>query len=206
MNGLLVAAVVALWVVVLALAAVVLGLARQVGVLLERVSPAGALDTGAGLEPGAEVPQLSVEAIDGRVIEVGERSEDGRSRLIFFVSPTCPMCDSLLPVVRSLAETEADWLDVVLASDGADEDHVGFVRRKGLTDVPYVVSELLGRTFRVAQLPYGALVDEEGRLAAAGLTNSREHLESLLEAKRRGHASIQSFLASEDGSADLPVV
>ena len=56
MEALLIAAVVSLWIVVLVLAAVVLGLARQVGVLLERVAPAGALDTGRGLAPGQSVP------------------------------------------------------------------------------------------------------------------------------------------------------
>ncbi len=198
MNAFLVAAVVMLWIVVLALGAVVLGLARQVGVLLERVAPAGALDTGAGLEPGALVPELRVETLDGSVVEIGGRNAEGRSRLLFFLSPTCPMCDSLLPVVKDLARAESGWLDVVLASDGPEEDHARFIERKGLGALPYVVSEGLGRTFRVAQLPYGALVDEAGRLAAAGLTNSREHLESLIEAKRSGHASIQSYLRRDE--------
>lgn len=200
MNALWIASVVALWIVVLVLAAVVLGLARQVGVLLERVAPAGALDTGAGLEPGSLVPELRVETIDGRVVEVGGAQAGARSRLFFFLSPTCPMCEALLPVVKDLAHSEREWLDVVLASDGPEEDHAGFVARKGLEGLPYVVSEGLGRTFRVAQLPYGALVDESGRLAAAGLTNSREHLESLLEAKRSGHASIQDYLHRGDAT------
>ncbi len=195
MNGLWVAAVVILWVVVLILAAVVLGLARQVGVLLERVSPAGALDTGRGLAPGEAVPALRVVTLDGVDIEVAGASETGRSRLFFFVSPTCPICESLLPSVRGVQQGEEDWLDVVLASDGSDLDHDAFVRRKGVADLPYVVSESLGRLFGVGHLPYGALVDEEGRLAAAGLINTREQLESLIEAKRSGHPSIQSYLA-----------
>jgi methylamine dehydrogenase accessory protein MauD len=201
-NALLIAAVVSLWVVVLVLAAVVLGLARQVGVLLERVSPAGALDTGKGLAPGEPVPSLRVSTLDGETIEIGGVRADGRSRLFFFVSPTCPICETLLPIVRHLARVERDWLDVVLASDGSDMDHATFRRRKGVNELPYVVSETLGRTFRVAQLPYGALVDDSGRLAAIGLVNTREHLESLIEASRSGYPSIESYLVRKD----LPVV
>ena len=39
-------------------------------------------------------------------------------------------------------------------------------------------------------------------LIAKGLVNSREHLESLFEARRQGHASIQDFLKGKrpDGS------
>ena len=41
----------------------------------------------------------------------------------------------------------------------------------------------------------------ETRLASLGLINSREHLESLFEAKERGVASIQDFLARRNGGA-----
>jgi hypothetical protein len=36
-------------------------------------------------------------------------------------------------------------------------------------------------------------VDDHGILRARGLVNSREHLESLFEAKRRGVGSLQEF-------------
>ena len=47
-----------LWVVVLVLAVAVLALARQVGVLSQRVSPVGALMADRGLRPGDPAPQL----------------------------------------------------------------------------------------------------------------------------------------------------
>ncbi len=52
----------------------------------------------------------------------------------------------------------------------------------------------LGLRFRVGQLPHAALVGENGVVVAAGLTNTREHVESLLEAKRRGVGSLQEYL------------
>jgi methylamine dehydrogenase accessory protein MauD len=82
----------------------------------------------------------------------------------------------------------------VLASDGDAERQRRFVEDKALGKFPYVLSEHLGRSFGVAKLPYAVLVDEAGKLAATGLVNTREHLESLFIAKERGVASIQQFL------------
>ena len=62
------------------------------------------------------------------------------------------------------------------------------------------VSEALGRGFGVTKLPYAALVDEHGRVASMGLINSREHLESLFEAKERGVATLQDFLVERSAA------
>jgi methylamine dehydrogenase accessory protein MauD len=48
-------------------------------------------------------------------------------------------------------------------------------------------------TYQVGKLPYAVLLDESGTLVAQGLSNSREHLESLFEAKRLRVASIQEY-------------
>src|SRR5207248_10878239 len=128
----------------------------------------------------------------GQVAIGGERG--GRSQLLFFLAPDCPICKSLLPALRTCAQAERGWLDVVLASDGPGEDHASFVCTHHLQAFDYVVSEPLGRAFGVAKLPYATLIDEQGRIASMGLINSREHLESLFEAKERGVATWQEFL------------
>jgi len=194
MSELALISIVLLWIVVIALALAVFALSRQIGVLLERVAPAGALLTGKGLAPGETAPEVDARDLAGATVHVGGTRDDGRSTLVFFMSPTCPMCDAVLPAVRSLARAERDWLDVILASDGDEADHEGYVHRKNLATFPYLVSRELGLRFRVGQLPHAALVDERGIVVAAGLTNTREHLDSLLEARRRGVSSIQEYM------------
>lgn len=193
MIEVIVASIVLLWITVIGLLLAVLGLSRQIGVLLERVAPAGALMTGKGLKPGETAPELNLISISGESVHVGGERSNQRSTLVFFLSPTCPMCDAVVPAVRSLARSERGWLDVVLASDGDDADHAAYVRRKKLGDLPYVVSRELGLRFRVGQLPHAALIGENGVVVAAGLINTREHLDSLLEAKRRGVGSMQEY-------------
>jgi len=193
-NALMMTSMVLLWVAVIALALAVLGLGQQVGVLLERVAPGGALMTGKGLKPGEAAPELNLSTVYGDPLHLGGVRSDGRSTLVFFLSPTCPMCDAVVPAVRALARSEKAWLDVVLASDGDDADHAGYIERKDLKGMPYIVSRELGLRFRVGQLPHAALIGENGIVVSAGLTNTREHLDSLLEAKRRGVGSLQEFL------------
>jgi methylamine dehydrogenase accessory protein MauD len=183
-----------LWVAVLVLAALVVALLRQVGVLYERVAPAGALVTGAALQVGEAAPVVAASDLAGATATVGGPSPDGRGTLLFFLSPTCPVCKTLLPVVRRIAREEARTLRVVLASDGPAAEHAAFVREAGIGDLPYLLGTELGLAYRVGKLPHAALLDGAGVLRAQGLVNTREHLESLFEAKERGVASLDAYL------------
>ncbi|HEX4648457.1 MAG TPA: methylamine dehydrogenase accessory protein MauD [Steroidobacteraceae bacterium] len=186
---------VALWILVLVLAAVVLALVRQVGVLHERIAPAGALILQRGLAVGEPAPLLEVADLEGQAHRLGAARADRRSTLLLFVSPTCPVCKSLLPAVKSSRRDERRWLEVILASDGDSTEQREFVRNQGLDGIPYVVSGALGLAYQVSRLPFAALLDEQGILRARGLVNSREHLESLFEAKRLGVASLQQYFS-----------
>jgi methylamine dehydrogenase accessory protein MauD len=197
MQALLVSNVV-LWIMVVVLAAVVVALTRQIGVLYERVAPAGALTMGRGPVVGEAAPVVPLDDLVGRRHTLGAARADGRSTLLFFLSPTCPVCKTLLPVLRSAARTEAAWLDVVLASDGTRAEHEAFVQTERLGEFPYVLSPMLGMTWHVEKLPYAALFDADGIVRAKGLVNTREHLESLFEAKERGVASIQDWAAGRE--------
>ncbi|WP_245654020.1 thioredoxin domain-containing protein [Novosphingobium rosa] len=188
-----------LWIAVIVLAVLVAALVRQVGVLHERIAPAGALTLHQKVSVGEKPTALTLDTLDGGRITVG--GGGARSQLVFFASPDCPVCKVLLPIVRSAARAESDWLDIVLAGDGSASAYRRLVADHGLEGVPLVLSEALGRAFGVSKLPYAVLIDEEGRLASLGLINNREHLESLFEAKERGVASIQDFLARRQGGA-----
>ncbi|MEM1090356.1 MAG: methylamine dehydrogenase accessory protein MauD [Pseudomonadota bacterium] len=196
MENALMISVVLLWVVVIGLIMVVIALARQIGILHERIAPAGALSTGGGPKVGDAAPSLAVKDLAGEVHHLGPAEvslADAKSQLIFFLAPSCPVCKTLLPVIRSSARAERGWLDVMLASDGELEKQQAFIEREKLDDFPYVLSTELGMTYQVDKLPYAVLIDEQGILRAKGLVNSREHLESLFEAKKTGIASIQEY-------------
>jgi len=185
---------VVLWLVVIGLALTVLALTRQIGLLHERISPVGALSPQAKVKVGDPAPELALIDIHDRPLQIGGASKDESRTLLFFLSPTCPVCDTLLPTVERVARTEVPRVRVILASDGVPEEHHPFVADKRISHLPYVLSAPLGMTYGVAKLPFAVLIDEEGIVAAQGLVNTREHLESLFEAQRQGVASIQEYL------------
>jgi len=193
MTDALVVSNVLLWAVILVLLVMVLGLARQIGILYERVAPMGALMLDSGPKVGEPAPVFALESISGGAIAVGGAGK-ARSQLLFFLSPTCPVCKKLLPILRSVQHSERAWLDVLLASDGDRAEHLAFYRSAKLADFPYVLSADLGMALKVGRLPYAVLIDEDGRIRAKGLVNSREQLESLFTAKELGVASVQEFL------------
>jgi methylamine dehydrogenase accessory protein MauD len=185
-----------LWIAVLALAAVVVALVRQIGVLHERLAPAGALSLASGAKVGVAAPVLTVDDLTGVAHTVGAPVSDGRDTLLFFLSPSCPVCKVLLPVLGSIEHAESGRLRVLLASDGPRAEHEAFVARERLP-FPYLLSAPLGVAYRVGKLPWAVLIDAAGVVRASGLVNSREHLESLIEAKALGVASIQEWVARE---------
>jgi methylamine dehydrogenase accessory protein MauD len=192
MNEALIVSNLVLWVVVLALLVAVFALARQVGILHERVAPMGALMMDHGPKVGTASPVFTLTDLAGRPVNIGAPSLS--STLLFFLSPTCPVCKKLLPIVKSTAASERRWLSIVLASDGDEVEQRKFIRRAGLEAFPYVLSTNLGVTYHVSKLPYAVLLDERGIVRAKGLVNSREQLESLFTAKDLGVASIQDFV------------
>ncbi|MBK7059746.1 MAG: methylamine dehydrogenase accessory protein MauD [Rubrivivax sp.] len=183
-----------LWVAVLSLLVVVIALSRQIGILYERIAPMGALMLDSGPKVGDAAPVFVLPTLDGAELQLGAPAP--RSTLLFFLSPTCPVCKKLLPILKSVKKAEGERLEIVLASDGDAAQHRDFRRRAELGAFPYVLSAELGMRYQVGKLPYAVLVDEAGRVRAKGLVNSREQLDSLFAAHELGVASVQDYLGS----------
>lgn len=193
MNEALLISNLLLWVAVLVLLVAVIALARQVGILYERIAPMGALMMDSGPQVGSAARVFDLPLLGGAgTLSLGAAGT--RSTLVFFLSPTCPLCKKLLPILKSIRAAERGWLDVVLASDGEAPAHQVFRRAAGLEDYPYVLSAELGMHYRISKLPYALLIDQTGHLRAKGLVNSREQLESLFAARDLGVGSVQDYL------------
>lgn len=188
------------WVVIALLAVMMVGLLRQVGMLHERLGPVGALTLPGGPKVGDIAPAFDLPSLTGGQVRVGGMNEDGASTLLFFLSPTCAICKTMLPILLSMAR-EHGGTRLVLASDGDEERQMKLIIQEKLTDYPFVLSTDLGRAHGVAKLPYAVLLDAEGRIVAKGLVNNREHVESLFEAQRSGIASIQDYLTRRNAAS-----
>jgi methylamine dehydrogenase accessory protein MauD len=189
-----------LWGVVLLLTVTVLALARQVGVLHERVAPAGALISGAGPGVGEKSPKMEVHALAGNAITVGGPLAAGKAMLMLFVSQTCPICKKLIPIAVNFAKSER--LDVLFVGDADLAEQKKLIAQFDLDEHCFVNGPEVGMAYRVDKLPYAVLLDDQGVIAAKGLVNSREHFESLIIAKETGYATIQSYLNARSEAAE----
>lgn len=187
-----------LWIVVGALSLMVLALARQVGVLHERLTPVGALTNASGPAIGKPAPLLRATALDGATHEIG--THRARPLLMFFVARSCPICKVLIPVAQDVARKEQ--IDLLFFGDGERAEQEALLADFAIPPQHFVNSTEIGLIYQVDKLPHAVLLDEHGILVAKGLVNSREHLESLLVARETGFASVQSYLKAQRVAAE----
>ena len=208
MEALLVSNII-LWIVVIALSLLVLALARQVGILHERVAPAGALLPTTGPKVGELTIPLELKTLSGSQLTLGGAGSSRLATFILFISPTCPVCKALVPTAKALINSEKSRIQLIFASDGPDTDreltqHKSYIKDLKITDYPYIISQQLGMSFEVSKLPFAVLIGSDGILKSKGLVNTREHMESLIESMDSGVATLQEFVgrANEPGSEE----
>jgi methylamine dehydrogenase accessory protein MauD len=188
-----------LWTVIIIQGAAIWALARQIGMLHERVAPVGALVSMAGPGVGEKSPRMESTAMAGNTITIGAALAGGKSLLMFFVSASCPICKKLLPIVKDFARSER--LEVVYVGDGEQAEQERLVADYQLDPARFINGPQIGVAFRVDKLPYTVLLDEQGVIVAKGLVNSREHFESLIVARESGYGTLQSYLKAQSEAA-----
>ena len=147
---------------------------------------------------------MQLEDLEGGSVTVGGENADGLATFVLFISPTCPVCRSLVPTAKSLARKEASRMRLVFASDGdSREQHVAYAKDLALDDYPYVLSQALGMTYQVSKLPFALLIGADGTLQSKGLVNTREHLESLVEAMDSGIATLQEYVGRMQAGTNI---
>jgi methylamine dehydrogenase accessory protein MauD len=175
MDGWWLVSYVVLWALVLALAALVVGLARQIGSLHLRLGPRGALELDDEGPPLGSIPEAAdLEAADGDRLTVGG---PGAAEFLLFVSLDCTICEQVLPAVGALA-SEGSFAPRVVV-DGSGEEAEMLAARRRLR-APVLASPELARGYGVPGTPYAVVLDELGVVRAKGTVNNLEQVEGLV--------------------------
>jgi hypothetical protein len=158
LSGWWAAAFVVQWVLLVVLAVVVIALARQIGVLHLRLSPLGALEIDDEGPPlGQAPPARTAKAPDGTPTLLGG---PGPLRLVAFTSPTCPICEQVVPSIPSAAAAARL--------------------------VPQIVSDPdLEAAYGVPGVPFLVVLDGSGVVRSKGTVNSLEQIEGLIDTALR---------------------
>lgn len=161
-----------LWLIVLALVAIVFALARQIGVLHLRLGPRGALEIDTEGPPlGEAPPPIAATDLDGRTIDL---TAPGVERFLLFVAPDCPICREVTPSIPVVAR-RGIAVTIVASDDGLA--YRAF-------SVPVVSDDEIARTLGVPGTPYAVLLDARGIVRAKGTVNNLEQIEGLIDTAR----------------------
>lgn len=180
MHGWWAVSYVMLWVVVAALALLVVALARQIGTLHLRLGPRGALEVDGEGPPLGEAPEpLELRDLDGRPVIVGGPE---RPQLVLFVSPGCGVCRDVLPGIAAAAR--AGSLEPIVVAD-AEEADARVLLQDLRVHAPFAASPEAVRSYGVPGTPYAVALDELGVVRAKGTVNTLEQLEGLIDTARR---------------------
>ena len=169
-------------------------LSRQVALLSKRVPSVGALAVNNKIAFHTKAPHFEKASIGGKVVVVGGIRE--KDQLLFFIDIGCPICRSLVQTVKKVAYEES--ADLVFVSDGESVGpHLEFSRRTNLMPCDYLISEEVGQAYGVGKVPYAALIGPNGNIITFGIVNSREHIESLFQAREDGVDSLQEYFRKQ---------
>jgi methylamine dehydrogenase accessory protein MauD len=181
MSGVWLASYIVLWLVVFALAFLLAGALRQLGLIQLRLGDdPGALITDTGLERGTKAPDFT--ALDSESSELVTLSElDPVARMIVFASPGCLSCRELIPGLNEVRKTRRDH-DFLVVCRGDLESCQAFGRMNRL-EAPMVVDTTgqIEKDYLVTLTPFAYLLDHEGNVVIRGVANDWRQLESLLE-------------------------
>lgn len=175
MNA-LIASNIGLLAAVLALGAVVLSLARQIGVLHERTAPAGVAPQRNRQPQSLDPTALTLTSVTGACAPLADFAQD-RALAILFIGPDCPICKALLPVF----EPALEHLDLLTCYAGGNEPvdvQARYAAENVLDPERYFVGLELAVALQVMQTPTLVVIDSAGQIAFRETLRGPRHLQT----------------------------
>lgn len=170
----LIASNIGLLAAVLALGAVLLSLARQIGVLHERTAPAGAalqrMRAARPLDPNA----LTLTDLNGVRATLRDFA-GGRALALLFVGPDCPVCKELLPKFEPALE-HLHLLPCYAGAAGSPNAQAGYAATHGLDPDRYFPGNDLAIALQVMHTPTLVVIESDGKVILRETLRGHAHL------------------------------
>lgn len=168
------------WAVILVLCLLVLSLMRQLGQFT--APPQKEKDPDAIFNPFSEVPEHSVELVDGSNFTFGGASS--KPALIVFFAPHCEAClelpGAILELVKKYPAAEFSVLAVLKRIDR--EGALAWIREKSLGAIPVAVEGDFPAELNPGGAPFAAAIAIGGKVAARGKPKNLTHLLEMAQA------------------------
>jgi methylamine dehydrogenase accessory protein MauD len=175
MEGIWLVSYIVLWVLVLALAVLVLLLYRQLGIMYLGTAEGVSRD---GLDRGKTAPDFTLTDQHGNIHRLS--AYRGRPVVLLFGSPHCSPCRLLLPQLQDWARKHPQ-VAVLWLNAASPEESARFVAETGTTlpVLPYspTPKDNLMDLYRVRVTPFTFFLDADGVIRAKGLVNTKSGLD-----------------------------
>jgi methylamine dehydrogenase accessory protein MauD len=169
--------------VLVCLGLVVLAHSRLLGLLHQRLGPAGARPLADGPALGAKLDRLDARRLDGSPWSADFPAETGM--ILVFISPQCQTCNALMPHVQDFVRTQPDVpLTLVSTIDDAAMNRA-YIAYRRLEDLPYILGEKMSAGLDIEGTPYALYVSQDGLVLGKGIVNTFENLMGLHEQGNR---------------------
>lgn len=180
---------------VLALGAVVLSLARQIGVLHERTAPAGVSPQRLRQRQSLDPQALTLTNVAGASTTLAEFAQ-GSGLAILFVGSDCPICKALLPVF----EPALAHLGLAVCYAGGNEPievQARYAAEHALDPQRYFVGLDLAATLQVMLTPTLVVIDSTGEVVLRETLRGPGHLRRAVAGLNRARLADGSFRAPQ---------
>ena len=166
--------IVLIWVLLIAIAILVLLLYRQFGLLY---LGSGRRVRLAGLRVGAAVPNVVLGTTSG-ALDLG-RQRPGTYLLVLFGGPLCRICEELLPHLETVAQMLQPRIHVIFIDQALPDGSQRDVPRTVSWSYSTSADGALHRQFDVEVTPFAFLVGPDRRVVSKNLVNRAEDLIAL---------------------------
>lgn len=135
-----------------------------------------------GLPIGAPAPDFSARDLTGKIISFENLLVKQKPLLLFFVSPSCSPCQSLLPEIENWQNDLKDKINFVFISKGKEKENAEKFGGGEFKQILLQNENEIAESFKAVWTPTAVLISADGNIAspiAAGDTAIRAMIEKV---------------------------
>jgi peroxiredoxin len=132
-----------------------------------------------GLPVGAPAPHFALETLQGELLSLDTLLAGSKPVLLFFVSPTCAPCKSLLPQVSHWEREFSAWLTIAVLSRGTLKENQAKMAKYDLRHLLLQGETEVADEYQARWTPAAVLLNRDGRIASP-VTSGDEAIRALV--------------------------
>lgn len=120
-----------------------------------------------GLPIGAPAPDFSAQDLSGKIVSFDNLLTKHKPMILFFVSPSCIPCQTLLPEVENWQNDLKDKANFVFVSKGSEKENAEKFGGGKFKQILIQKDGEISESFKAAWTPTAVLVNADGNIASA---------------------------------------